>query len=98
MEDVPNTIRPESQPTIRSSPFRDGICLHCDLREGAWGKKGDVQRDLKQIGKFQRLSPAVRPWSLPFLKPQQAVKYHLRGCLSARQSPIPIPQIWGHQR
>lgn len=37
----------------------------------------------------------MRSWSLPFLKPQQAVKYHLRGCLSARQFPIPIPQIWG---
>lgn len=41
------------QPAIRSSPFRDGICLHCDLREGTWGKRRDVTRDQKQIGKFQ---------------------------------------------
>lgn len=53
MEEVPITARPESQLAIRSSPFRDGICLHCDLREGTWGKRRDVTRDQKQIGKFQ---------------------------------------------
>lgn len=93
MKDVLNAVRPESQQTVRSSPFRDGICLQCDLRKGIWGKRKDVMRDLKQIGKFQRSSPAMRPGSLPFLKPQQAVICQLRGCLSPRQFSIPISKI-----
>lgn len=50
MEDVPNTVRAESQVTAESSPFRDGICLLCDLTEGAWGKeRGDMKRNRGEV-------------------------------------------------
>lgn len=65
MEDVLNAVRPESQQTVRSSPFRDGICLQCDLREGTWSKRGDIKRS-EANREIPEVNPCYEAWVTPF--------------------------------